>query len=631
MPRSACPPRRVTCALVAAAFLAGCSSEPTIDPDSFAKLVSSVEQTAQQVIAAVEGGNPGDADRPLHSVAKVMSSLERYAPSVGLDASQRTTMTEGIESLMAGFGELHEPMHEAEFPKDFDFAPVKAKIEAGIAKLRSALPLGISSKVDELNALAAPAAEVKPIESASDDAPLTTSPEGADPQSIPPPTGPTGEAPTGALPAVTPAAPAVPAVPAAEPPPTSGAGPRAAPFRLVSAPGVAPRPICPTVMMFDRESLDLAPERVNRAAAELDQPGVDRDSQWVQLVPTLHGRLNADLTVAAYGVQGSRAQDWTSPDNFAEAASYIDQNGAGDGLADRYREWVAAAIGQAVRRGLHVALLPHVDPAGGPVNEWRNLWDFAPERVVGAGSYRTLLLDPIADAIERECTTDTRIDFALSGEMGRSLFTHPAEYTRIVRDYRKRFVANPKTRAVRLGIALNHGAIIGEVDATKLDRAALHEFFAECDFVGYSCYSPVSVPPTPSDFARSVARFLGELRDAGVELPATTPLVFSEIGLGGGEAPGPAGPGSTLAQIVAEPWVGRGHGGGEAWGTTERRRLRNDYFAAVCEFLANQPEGGPVVERAFIWSEGPWDPQGISGDRFRDDDIAQAIARHNAG
>jgi hypothetical protein len=612
----------------------GCSSGPTIDPDEFARLIATLEATTGEVIGAFEAGNPSDADRPLHDVSRALASVERFAPTLGLDATQTAAVAEGVEGLAKGFEMLHEPMHKAEFPKDFDFAPAKASIEQGLAKLRGGLPLGIVSKVDELNALAQPAAapappevppaEIAPIDIPASGDPLMTAPATPD---ATPPTAP--ELPTPPAPDF-PAGPALGA-PAPPDPAASGGGPRAAPFRLVSSANQTVRPVCPTVMMYDRKSIDLAPERVNRAATELVKPGIAPADRWVQLVPTVHGRLNGDLTIAAYGMQGDRGVSWSSSENFTTAEQVTDETGSPTGLADRYRDAFAAAIGQAVRRGLHVAILPHVDPAGGPVEEWRNLWDFAPERVIGLGSYRTLLLDPLADAIEAECTSDTRIDFALSGEMGRSLFTHPSEYMAILRGYRERFESNPRTRGVRLGIALNHSGITGEVPRARIDRNAIREFFAECDFIGYSCYSPVSVPPTPDDFRRSVERFLDELRGMGVDVPPDTPLVFSEIGLGGGVAPGPAGGGSSLEEIAREPWVGRGHGGGEAWGTPERRRLRGDYFDAACRFLAEQTGPGPVVERAFVWSEGPWDPQGITGPRFRDDAIAEAIARHNAG
>ncbi|CAN0378511.1 unnamed protein product, partial [Ectocarpus sp. 4 AP-2014] len=49
------------------------------------------------------------------------------------------------------------------------------------------------------------------------------------------------------------------------------------------------------------------------------------------------------------------------------------------------------------------------------------------------------------------------------------------------------------------------------------------------------------------------------------------------------------------------------------------------YHQALCDYLATSGE----VEKAFLWSEGPWDPQGIAGKRFHDDAITKLVDKHN--
>ena len=59
------------------------------------------------------------------------------------------------------------------------------------------------------------------------------------------------------------------------------------------------------------------------------------------------------------------------------------------------------------------------------------------------------------------------------------------------------------------------------------------------------------------------------------------------------------------------------------------RSFRRAYYRALLEFLDHQPARWPV-EVAFLWSEGSWDPQGISRAGFEDEEICQLIADHNA-
>ena len=67
------------------------------------------------------------------------------------------------------------------------------------------------------------------------------------------------------------------------------------------------------------------------------------------------------------------------------------------------------------------------------------------------------MLGTIADALAESVTPKTRIELALSGEMGTSLFQYPESYRTIVRKVR----AAPDLKQLKLGISLNHGGIAG--------------------------------------------------------------------------------------------------------------------------------------------------------------------------
>lgn len=378
-------------------------------------------------------------------------------------------------------------------------------------------------------------------------------------------------------------------------------------------------PVCPTVMMYDARTMRLAPEHLDRAA-EIVGDEAPASARWVQLVPTVHARLRDDLTVDAYGLQRRRDRSWTAADNFEVMSP---------ALAERCGAWIATAIERTVANDLRVAILPHLDPAGGRVVEWRNHYDFRPRETIGGHSYWSLLLEPIADAIVAHATPATRVDLCLSGEMGEALFRYPAEHLRALRDLRERFDASPNTAGVRLGVGLNWSGLAGRVDPAAIDRGSVRRFFAECDFVGYSCYTPVTIPVTAEDFDRATDRFLAELRDLGVDLPEATPLVLTEIGLGGGDPPRDGRPAATPAEVAAEPWAGRGSGGWRPWHDPALRALRRAYHEALCDYLADPSPGR--IDRAFFWSEGPWDPQGVLDKLHHDEAIVERVRRHNAG
>jgi hypothetical protein len=124
----------------------------------------------------------------------------------------------------------------------------------------------------------------------------------------------------------------------------------------------------------------------------------------------------------------------------------------------------------------------------------------------------------------------------------------------------------------------------------------------------------VSVPPTAEDFVTATQNFLAELRDLGGDVAPTTRLVYSEAGIGGGYPKfGDGGPQyPTVAEVAAKPYEGRGHGRLNPWRDAELAKLRAEYHAALCDYLKNGGSAPRSIDKAFLWSEGPWDPQGVA-------------------
>ncbi|MEQ8849821.1 hypothetical protein [Botrimarina sp.] len=575
-------------AALAVLTLAGCGKpEPPVDdlPQKLADAITQLEAKTVEVFEGFESGDPMAADEPMHEIGKPLVALKELAGKIEIDESTSTAIADARDKLLEAFGELHEPMHHGGFPDDFDFEPIREKLVGGLADLREALPEEVvallpKSPVPAVPAAGSEASVDEPPTDAPTDAPRSESDE--QPESDAAPAADDGAAATGAT------------------------GSR-----------VARAPVCPSVMLWDEPSLDLAPERVARVARLLaDAPP---EARWVQLVPTLHARLAPDLSVQSYGMLRSRDGPWRDPENFATADN---------GLADRLRTALAEAIGQAVRRGLSVAILPHIDSAGGPVEAWRNEFRFDPAATYGGGSYESLLLGPIADAIQRQGRVGLRVDLALSGEMTRSLLEHPTAYRQTLATLRTRFDASPRTSGVRLGVSLNWDAHPGGAAPDAAARAEFAALVDDCDFIGFSCYAPVGVPPKPADFAAATRGFLLGLERLAGRKTAPHRLVISEVGIGGGHPTAgdnaPAYP--TPAEVAANPAAGSGRPRFDPWRSAPLSDLRRSYYAALLGYLA-APD--PPVERAFLWSEGPWDPQGVADDRYADTQIARAIAEHN--
>jgi hypothetical protein len=58
------------------------------------------------------------------------------------------------------------------------------------------------------------------------------------------------------------------------------------------------------------------------------------------------------------------------------------------------------------------------------------------------------------------------------------------------------------------------------------------------------------------------------------------------------------------------------------------REFRLDFHRALLDFLRHQPAAHRVA-KAFLWSEGSWDPMDIAEAGFGDAEIISLIQQHN--
>jgi hypothetical protein len=294
-----------------------------------------------------------------------------------------------------------------------------------------------------------------------------------------------------------------------------------------------------------------------------------------------------------------------------------------------FRHALRRVFSRIAERGMDIFILPHLD-SGGRIQTWRNWFEFDPLDDISGYSYEGLVLNSIADALTATTNRDTRVELALSGEMGTSLFRHPESYRRIVQNLRGR----PGLKQLKIGISLNHGGIAGrgnqngaeEIKLSNAGRRQMQSLLDECDFIGMSFYRPVSLHPSPDDFVRGIEHFMSEFAMHGLNVPITKPLHFSEVGIGGGFHDNDVAP--SPAKAVESPWAGSGNPRVNPWATEAMRELRREYHRALLEFLATQPAKWNV-SAAFFWSTGSWDPQGMRHQLFADAEIVAAVNQHN--
>ena len=297
-------------------------------------------------------------------------------------------------------------------------------------------------------------------------------------------------------------------------------------------------------------------------------------------------------------------------------------------MRDELKDKLRQVFSRMVKHDIGIAILPHID-AGGKIQQWRNWVVFDPAEPYAGYSYEDLMLETIADALAESVTPKTRIELALSGEMGTSLFQYPETYRTIVHKLRER----PDLKQLKLGISLNHGGIAGrnnptgakDIQLSDEKRQHMQSLIDECDFVGMSFYAPVNISPTPDDFVRGIERFMNEFKQHGLTVPTSKPMQFSEVGIGGRRViRGTTDP----DKAVQTPWEGTANPRSNPWKQPPMQKLRRQYHDALIHFLAEQPAPWRV-SGAFFWSMGSWDPVGHGSAEFADPDIMAAIEKHN--
>ncbi len=351
----------------------------------------------------------------------------------------------------------------------------------------------------------------------------------------------------------------------------------------------------PSILMFHKPYHTQGIEYVRRAAAL----GSDR----VNVVVTLLCDIDNENRVRSYGM--------------LKRGKYTPLN---EQLITELRDSLTQVFTEVRAHNMELSVLAHLN-AGGKIYEWRNHFQFDPLRQYKGYSYKEALIDTIAEALLEAKMTNAGVDFSLTGEMGHSVFSHPESYLDLVNQLRN----NKRLPLLQLGFSFNFNKAAAEHEPTDSQRAAMQRLLEACDFIGMSNYRWFDLPIEPADFTNAVHEFLADMQRSGVTVPATMPVHFSEVGIGGGTSKGLA---STPAEASKTPWEGSDNPRKNPWSSAKMQSFRREFHAALLEFLANPSAENPVTE-AFLWSEGSWDPQDIVNKGFADEKIIDKIRKHN--
>jgi hypothetical protein len=375
------------------------------------------------------------------------------------------------------------------------------------------------------------------------------------------------------------------------------------------------------------------------------------DGRFFSVVPTVHWLGGAE------GVKSFAFKDPVG--NYRPPTAELVQRWQ-KGLEDCFRY----AVGQGIE-GLQV--LNHIDAYQG--KSWRNLLDFEPTTKYDGWSYEDLVLRPTASALANATLPETKIWYMVSGEMGRSLFEHPKEFTQLIRKYRGPLQAGRvnATDNGRVGVAIHWNKVCGDCVSTAgmpagtdaeynssyakafeergpeilvmHDLLAIRDLFEEADVIGISHYAPVGPVATPMafDVAANTAAF--ELSYWGIDLrklvgasstaaadaaadAADVPapqqrrreFLLSEVGLGGAQSDSRT-PARTAAEAAALPLHGIWavyNRAQDPWQLPEMRRFRRHWSRLLIDYVGKPWTRTWPIDGAFLWSVGSWDLAGVN-------------------
>jgi len=254
------------------------------------------------------------------------------------------------------------------------------------------------------------------------------------------------------------------------------------------------------------------------------------------------------------------------------------------GGVDILRAGMAACFKHAVSKGLDIWLAPHLDDGLG-LGGWRNGLVFDPLARYGSMSYAEFMLYPLADALNAAIGPNTKVSFALQGEMSATVFYHPRSYATLIPYVRNRVLAGkpaPWAANIEIGLSTNLNKLCGcvlqdmidpskyvdqfpgafEAVKSQFDIPAITALYDASDFIGISNYP--SFPGAEfkvKDLESATWQFAFEAKFFGVDVKDLIfnkgkKLYWNEYGVGGGVTQDGKNKATTAAAAAATPFFG---------------------------------------------------------------------------
>lgn len=368
--------------------------------------------------------------------------------------------------------------------------------------------------------------------------------------------------------------------------------------------------VSPSILLFNMWDFEDCSNRMQKA--------IDMGAKSVNIVPTIK---------------------FVSPDNsnieyFCHQRSFCEKMSMD--VVSEITEQLRSCSLLAAKSGLNISFVPHVDDGGGR-GIWRNNLIFNPLDDYQALSYKKSILDPILSIVKDLKNYDIKVQFAFQGEMGATVFHYPKSYLDILKEYRDEVSSDFNKQSLEFGISINYNALGGQKHnfrgkKGRKNKRLLRRLFKSVDFVGFSFYHPVETK-IEKHFEFGKKKFLWELKRKGIELNKSTPLHFSEIGLGGGTVKNDGKlRGSNPRKIKRAPYAGLYSSYDpltSPWEIHENNEFRFSFYKSLNRFIKNEKSdeiNNPVTD-AFIWNADSWDVLGIypKTDGYADSRVIQLL------
>ena len=279
-----------------------------------------------------------------------------------------------------------------------------------------------------------------------------------------------------------------------------------------------------------------------------------------------------------------------------------------------------------------------------------NTLDFNPLMEYEGFSYMSIMLTPLARAVNGAINNKTQVWMSLQGQMGLSLFKYPMEYMQASgTTYYTLHEGLPDDwpHLLHIGASLSFyklcGCILTDIadpaeytelfpDAFKavkhnFDFEILHELFKRLDFISVAGLAPLLSNFSTGDLQTTLQLFAKELSEFGINLhhmltKQGLALHWVDFGIGGYTVDGqPAVTAADAAQSSAFGVSGRYSQVSDPWrlyslhrSETPVRQFLSYFYNNTAEYFWKQHQYKYEVDAAYLYSFGSWDIQAIHPD-----------------